>query len=228
MSNICWVSMIAFLAVTVAPGFSQEKISHEVKFPTGDAAWTVVIGKEMRPGEETKTAEEIQNAATQKRAIKSIDIVRIGKTRRDTIHWSDATTTEYWWIDKLSIILMRGRPGEKIRSIKANLLEARSLDASIFAWVGEKTFQGIDSFKGKKAQRYQMKTPVEDGGFSYVNALIDPETSQPLMWSDGSNQAFFSFDASLPDEPLVMPPDFQEAFKSYEALYAPAQRAGKR
>lgn len=223
MSKGLWYASLAwFVGFGFHSASAQDQISHEVKFPTGDAAWTVTVEKEQI--KEGPPPVEDTNA----RRVRTINVVQKGDLRRDVTHWSDGSVTESWWLPKISLALMPGKAADDIRGIKMSQLGARRFDASTFSWVGAQTFRGFDTFKGKKVQRYQLESTLDDGDKASEYALIDGKTGIPLAWSNGVQNYVFSFDAEVPKEPLIIPSAFQEALKRYEAYYAPAKKAGKR
>lgn len=217
--------LISFLWLFFAIALSststaEETISHSVAFPKGDAAWTIKLEKVAK--------EKSGEAAHQLVSIQSIDVVQKGDLRRDLTHWSDGSTSEAWWIPKLSIALMQSKLNGDIRGIKISQLGPRRFDSSSFAWIGAQNFQGIDTFKGRKVQRYTMESPLDDGTVAKYHAMIEEKSGTPVAVSDDVQLALFAFDAALPKEPLILPSAFQEALRRYESYYAPAKKMGKR
>lgn len=219
VGRVTATAVVMAVVFWVANTFGAEATSHAVNFPTGDAAWTVNL-------EKTKNKNESEPSTPPAREIKKVEIVRIGNTRRDLVHWSLGGTTEYWWITKPSVVLFQAKPGEAVRSMTPDLFTVARYDQTLFSWVGASTFVETKTEKGKKVHYYQREVPVQDGTMRQ-SAAIDAETGIPIEWADEICVVHFSFDAKLPDSRLEMPAQFQAALKNLEGYFTPPKRVSR-
>lgn len=196
----------------------QETIVHTVDFPKKDASWTVEI-KNLRGTAATADAPE-------EKKVTSVEVAQKGSWRRDTVRWTDGSTTAYWWAKSPEIVLFEPRQGADILSILPSQLGSRRFDASNFDWVGATTYRGDRKVKGESYREYLLEVPFEDGIRRYT-VLVDPKTGAPFSWSDDTIIATFSF-GPPPDEKLELPTKFREAFRKIAQIEAPAKPLGKR
>lgn len=202
-----------------------EKIVHTLKFPQGDAAWTVTFTADPKslPTAPAKTG----SPAPSFRWIKKVDIVRMGNLRRDKITWSIGPATECWWSQKPPLMLFQDAPDGSVHVRKAGNVGKRRYDASLFEWVNPTTFVGIKTFMGKECRCYETEVSIE-GDKMRLRAWIDNETSRPVAHSAGDSNTLFSFDVPFPAEPLVLPAKFEQELTRVAAFLLPPKKPGER
>lgn len=199
---------------------AQQPISHDVNFPTGDAAWTVQIERLQKV-----PAESGPKSVPEPREI---DVVRKGNVRRDTIAWSDGSTSQYWWKLSPGMVLFRVKPSEPLFFMLPSQLGNRRYDASNFSWVNAKTYRKEGSADGQAVREYHIK--IKDPELDRVkifNAEISAATGLPVTWSDDDWKATFQFKA-VPAETLTIPSEYQAEFDRIVQSQAPARPLGKR
>jgi len=210
--------IILVLLLATVPLHAQESISHTVNFPAGDAAWTVKLEHLRKPA----TTE----GGSPVREVKSVDVVRKGNLRQDTLHWNDGTTSHYWWSLSPAVVLFRTKPSEPIFSIRPGQLSSRRFDESNFSWVGPQTFRKMEVVEGRPLRVYRIK--VEDEDIKKIfTAGIDGETGLPVTWSDEETAATFTFGAP-PSAPLVLPGEYEAELRRIVSHLTPVKPAGKR
>jgi|GEM_PF-1623253 len=222
------MNKILLIAIVFAGlgGIQCARAGGQIKFPQGDAAWSVTF--EEPPGKEDSSSTKKTTLASgseatktpaptkekQKRVPVHVDIVRMGNLRRDRIMWSDQSVTEEWWTINPSFVVFQDAPDGPVLISRSGNMGDHRYDDSIFDWVNETTFKGIQSYRTKKCRYYEMRfiDPITQE-IEKRYAWINDETSRPVAWSDGGMHVVFSYDATLPKEPLVLPEKFQEKIK---------------
>lgn len=209
---------VAVLGLEGKPANAAAEISHAVDFPKGDAAWSVKLENGR-----TSSKKMSRAAASESRTMKNVEIVRISSLRRDTVLWSDGSTTEYWWPQNPPVVLFQEKTNGRMNIKKAGNMGEQRFDESNFEWVDGKTFVKMGSYKGRKCRFYKMEVPFIDDEKQTFRAWIDEETLRPLAWSNGDIVAVFSFHTSLPSEPLILPAEFQKEIDRLGAFFGPAK-----
>lgn len=226
---LCVLLVFSFAGTGLNPANAAEEIVHSVKFPQGDAAWSISFQTASSTGNaESPTPAASPSGSPPPRQVKKIDIVRKGQLRRDTLSWSDGSFTEYWWPEKSHLVLLQDEVGGRIRATKVGTMGDQRFDAVTFAWVGKMTFKGMKPFDGKPCRYYEIEVPVIDDEKETLHAWIDGESLKPVAWSKGGYTAIFSFGLPLPAEPLVMPEKFRKELSRIGAFFAPSKKYGTR
>ena len=207
-----WVVLMMF-ALGLAGRAGAQEISHQVNFPSGDAAWSVSFETGEDYGQDSAPKPK-PNA----RQMSKIDIVRMGDLRHDILTWSDGNTTEYWWEPKLQVVLLQDNNDTRVHAAKAGNMDASRFDDSLFTWVSASTFKGLKPFHGTLCRTYGMDITTLMGEVIHLRAWIDNKTGRPLAWSNSGIINVFSFDQPLPQTPLVLPPNFQATLTQVRAF----------
>jgi hypothetical protein len=216
----------AFLGVlacaSVSLGAAEEK-SYRAEFPKGDAAWNVAFQKEKGAPEAAKPGPDSEKPE-KGRDIKNIRIVRKGDLRRDSVTWTDGTSTEYWWSKGAEIAVFQTDKSGPVHAMRGGLMDARRLDESLFAWVGSATLKEPQEFLGRKCLYFETRVPLVDDETELYQAWLDAENLRPVAWSNGASLAVFAFESGVPKDVLVMPAEFKKKLERYEAYIAPPKK----
>jgi hypothetical protein len=217
--NPNWV--LAAWVLAALPLTAAEKTDYHANFPKGDAAWNVTFQKAGAAALKPEEGKE------ERRDIKSIRVVRRGELRRDTVLWTDGSSTEYWWSRGAQIVVFQAEKNGPVSAMKSGLMEARRLDESMFAWVGNDSFKKEQDFMARKSAYFETRVPLGEGERQERQAWLDLETMRPLAWSNGAVLAVFAFENTPPRDVLVMPAEFKKKLERYEAYAAPPKKLGK-
>lgn len=198
-----------------------------VKFPTGDAAWTVEVSY--------PSAKPPENTAPQ---IKKVEIVRKAGIRRNHLTWSNGDTSETWVLDSLGVQVLEDPKNHGTYVISKHdatetFLVSINFDGTLFEWITHETSKGGEDYGGKKCVRYEAmiapkQLPSQGGSKNTLppvlhKAWIDEETSLPVALDDGASLNKFTF-LPVPTEPLAMPEKLSAQLKQYEAAVTPLRR----
>lgn len=195
--------------------------SHEVDFPRGDAAWTVIFKTE---GTDVSKASRAGTGSGPFKQWKRMEIVRQGNVRRDLIKWLDGKTTELWWVTTPPVVLFDDGDNGHVSGMKAMLMASKRYDETSLDWVNGETFKEVTSFNGHRCRYYKMTIVEEDSSGSVkkkFQAWIDVKTNRPVAFDNNGVLVTFVFKDDEA-EPLVMPDRFVEKLKSYQAFLSPA------
>jgi hypothetical protein len=200
------------------PAPASAQAGAPVRFPGGNAAWTVEV-----------TYREPPTEAAQ---LRKVEVVRGGRYQRSRYHWSDGNTTETWslWAAGLHAVEKGSRgtvyvipAGDWFQT--SHMLEL--FDASSFAWVRRDLFKQEAEYRGRHCLRYEGL--VQKGLLPEVtnrtdlpvpeircSAWIDQETLRPVALVEPERTALFSFREGPAEEP-VPPQRFLDALHRYQA-----------
>jgi hypothetical protein len=218
------------LALAAAPAWLSiaslraDPVTHQVNFPSGDAAWTVKFDQDgATSGDSAGLAPAAKAAAGKK--MREIDIVRTGHVRRDEITFVDGTTQERWWVENPDYALFQN--GALVSSIRAANCAALRFDASSLNFVSAATYKGNKTEQGIECQYYEYKVGDNLQGWTtngpLVRAWIDAKNHQPVAYDNGTGIGVFGFSrGAVPD--IKMPPDFQKKYEQLVAFFAPPRK----
>ncbi|HSI82553.1 MAG: hypothetical protein ACAI35_14395 [Candidatus Methylacidiphilales bacterium] len=204
----------------------QQQMSHQVRFPLTDAAWSISI-EPLDPKEAAKfKTQEPQKEATAappagEPQVRKISFARKGVLRRDIRTYTDGNTLECWWTDQNGLVAMQEKPGSsRIVVMKSGNLQKDRWDATLFSWINAVTYKGEEIFRDRPCRRYETSVTQRNSEKLTLLAWIDSETNRPIGWTDGGNATLFAFDEQVP-ESLVIPAPYQRELDRIKAFYAP-------
>lgn len=211
------VIVLAASAAT-APAQTQEP-NYRAEFPKGDAAWSVVFTKEKKPDEASQKAP----------SLKSMEIVRQGDLRRDTVIWTDGEKSEHWWSTAGNEVFFENRGDTVVRTMKASQRSDARYDETFFSWVGRKTFVDERTLDGRKYWYFEAKSRSDTNDENEtLAAWVNPETARPVAWSDSTRVVYFEFKTLEPGFKLIPPAQFMEVIARYNAYRTPPTRVKRR
>ncbi len=190
-----------------------------VKFPDGNAAWTVDVTY-------LKTSPAVPEKANKVR------VTQVGNMKRIEIAWSDGKTTERWAVPKLPVVFESDPRNGSVVPVESGSLRNKlfefnlAYDQSAFDWINPQVLKKKEpvSYRGKKCFHYQgtvrfsiviLNNPEPQ---SVRQAWIDSETLLPVAVDTGTALCVFTFEKEPPTGPLVCPPKFIEAIAYYKKV----------
>jgi len=169
--------------------------------------------------------------------MKSIEITRVGKLRRDSITWWDGHTSETWYLLDVGLILVEqahiiqevrtSTQGQDRNGLVPKLLD---LDQASLSWIKPENYKGEESLNGKKNYHYRTvitipgppmsdpKTGKEIPGepiHLIYQAWLNPKTLQPIALDDGDQNYTLTFSSTPPTEHLELPERFKKDLQEY-------------
>lgn len=224
--GVCVLISFVICILCAVPECLADEIDHSVDFPKGDAAWSVVF-KVNGPAVGTQVPGAASSKMFKNRT--RTDIIRQGDIRRDTISFSDGSSTQLWWSENPPVAVSEDTPNGHVTGMRAFYMAPFRFDASSFEWVSEKTFLGMKALNGKACQYYEMEVTDDSGGElskRLLKAWIDHQTLKPVALDDGYSFVFFLFSDGPPSQPLNVPPNVRRKLKQYQDFYAAPKRSG--
>lgn len=171
--------------------------------------------------------------------VAKIKIVRTGNIRRDTVAWSDNSTSEVWSLcrEGLAVTEVRRENGEKyIQVLSGTLRDSFSprillLTPETLFWI-TRTARVQDSSGTEEnppvhyrqtiappsSRPGQPRTPEggNQGPPRVLQAWIDPATLLPVKLDDGTALYELSFSNELPETPLQIPTDLDAQLRRWQ------------
>jgi len=224
------VRLLFVLAVFAASPFVHAA-DPLVKFPQGDASWTITFSY---PGEKK---EEPLPPGTMR--VTKAEITRQGGVRRDRIWWSNAKTTEIWLLESARVRIYENPDNGGISVVPFNdstmtSFIPRDFDESLFTWIAPQYRQDSEKRDGKECLVYAgniarifavpgLTDKPRTLPATPHKAWIDAETKLPVAFDNSFTLQQFLF-SPIPSEPLVMPERYQAELNRYLSDNAPSKR----
>ena len=235
-------SLTAFLPVCLgflfhATAFAADDL---VKFPAGDASWTVEFSypKTPAPPAPTSDGNSAQPPLVVRKAQK-IEVTQVGNTKRVLIAWTDGKTSERWAIPGLPVIFETLPHDESSVAALENGSSAKLFaeyvmpyDSFGFRWITPKSLQekAPVSHAGRKCFHYKGpvfppsvgaspgEMPVASPDTPDWQAWIDAETLRPVALDTGTALCVFTFQKEAPVGPLIPPAKFKKQMDYYKKV----------
>ncbi len=222
---------LGLVAVALLSGHSlraQEPATHEVSFPSGDAAWTITFdnGSPDRSGSAAPRTDSAKEKPVAGQLAK-IEIVRMGGGRHDVVSYASGAKAEMWWPPRSGLVLFK-MDGEAVRALRSGYFDNQRYDATAFQWVNKGTFRGMEMLAGKPCRHYVFEQPLVGEERLVFHAWIDNQTNRPAALKVGGGSAgVFVFDLPMPDRAYVPSPEFAAAFEKCQDALAPRKSYGR-
>jgi hypothetical protein len=204
-----------------------------VKFPTGDAAWTVDVTYTAAPaGTPIPTPRPGASpavVATEANKPKKIEVTQIRGVAKVHITWLHGPPTERWALPTLSIVLEDDPRNDSVFPVKSGSRGEKITEFDLaygppaFTWLDPKDLVGDGpiNYLGKKCFHYEgsVLSPAMMGPSKPLKrmAWIDSATLLPVALGTDTSLSVFTFGSS-PSGPLVLPPKFQAELDRYKAI----------
>jgi len=171
--------------------------------PPINAAWKVTVAP-------LKAAQSPTPANAQK-AIRQIEIIKVDKTRRTVVSYSDGAKIEMWFFDGLDIF--PASDGSLLVLDPRNNDLAPSFEGydhfGAFQWLDAPFFVGTVTIGDRVCNHFKRSTNNGD-----QEAWVDANTKLPVCLVEGNTRKLYTF-GDPPIAPLQMPPGYQSAFDAY-------------
>jgi len=195
-----------------------------VKFPIGDAAWSVAVSPSDSQAPSPAPALALRYT--------NVIVTRIGGLRRDVVQWEGGVSTETWWnLNPELVMCQDARINEIVAMSPEDAGPQMRLDESVFRWIAPENLAGEESKDSHPCFVYRgvLKTGSEGEGLK-LRVWIDKTTLLPVALDDGLANYQFTF-LNPPAEPLLLPPEFNarlERFRDFlKPPVPPKKRAGR-
>lgn len=231
MNRMCLV----FLAVGT---FVQDTAFADdlVRFPTGNAAWTVDItyrnssAASPSPEKDAIPAQKPLHPVAPKAT--RIEVVQVNNIKRVRITWNNGKTSDRWTVPSLPVTFEENPGASGITPVEERSLGEKfrkldlPFDLSAFTWLKPEFLQ-------EKSVHYHGKSCFHFVGFIIlpkildngpeiapvkVQAWIDSETLLPVARQTETSLCIFTFQEQPPGEPLVLPPKFKKKIDYYKMV----------
>lgn len=202
-----------------------------IRFPEGDARWTIDISYSSTAG-----GGKIQ--LPENRMTRAV-VTRRGDVRRDQIWWSRSQASEVWVSVAARLRVYENPDNGSVYVIPFNdsimtLFVPREFDDDLFDWVAPGLFTGVENYEGKPCKVYAgdisrvFRFPGTQEKVITLpplphKAWIDAETDRPVALDTGIAFHRFAFDAGE-GGPLVMPDRLRLELERYLNDLAPSKR----
>lgn len=224
--SVVWVSLLIFYFYPPWV-FAQESL---VKFPAGDAAWTVDVAY----------SDSTQNVAAPSIRIKKVEVIKKNDVRQNRMTWSDGHVTETWQLDSLGLQVFEYPTNHAVYVVSSNDSTMMSIipqkfDQTLFDWLDASALKGPETYQGRNCLHYEAMVAVKLNAPGSTtpnktlppvkyNAWIEVGTLLPVAFDNSASLNIFSFQ-NAPAEPLEMPEKFQAELKRYQTALAPFKRS---
>lgn len=209
-----------------------------VKFPAGNAVWTVEFSYPKTPAPPASAGNPAQAAPVVRKAQK-IEITQLDNIKRIQIMWTDGKTSERWTIPGLSVVFETLPWNENSVAAIENGSIAKQFaeytmpyDSFGFHWITPRGLQEKNpvSHMGKMCFYYKGSVPPPTVGGPPTlkpsasqntpdwQAWIDSETLLPVALDTGTAICVFTFQKEPPRGPLALPPKFQKEIAYYKKV----------
>ncbi len=195
-----------------------------MKFPEGNAAWTVDITYPKTSQDNTLAPAASGQKPADTRKAQRIEVTQADNIRRIRTIWNIGAPTEEWTIPNQPVIFKEYRNGI-VFSIPKGGVEAVSdnfnmpNDLSSFDWVTPATRKEKEpvNYQGKPCFHYQgtVRTPWPKAPLEKREAWIDSTTLFPLSFETERIHCVFTL-SRPPDGPLVVPEKFKKEIADYK------------
>ncbi|PTX96709.1 hypothetical protein DB345_05870 [Spartobacteria bacterium LR76] len=204
---------------------AQEPTTHEVSFPSGDAAWTITFGED-RGGAATQRADSAKEKTVAGQVAK-IEIVRMADGRHDIVNYANGSKAEIWWPARAGLVVFR-MDGERANAFRSGYFDGQRYDAAAFQWVSRDTFLGMETFGGRSCRHYVFEQMLVGGEKIVFQAWIDNQTNRPVALKVGGGAAgVFAFDLPLPDRAYAPDSEFAAALERCREALVPRKSYGR-
>jgi hypothetical protein len=200
-----------------------------VKFPTGDAAWTVDVtysaSSGIAPTPTPTRGPSPPPTSPLSEKPKKIEVTQVGGLQRIHVTWISGGSHERWAVSKYFIVLEDDPRTDVIFPALAGSMEEKWAEFNLpygpraFSWIEPKNLVEPDpvTFQGKKCFHYQgnVLPPFPHSKEQKRSAWIDSDTLLPVALATENSLNLFTFAKPNTDR-LVLPPKFQEAFDEFK------------
>lgn len=227
MNNRC-LGIVAAALLCGPALWAEEPATHEVSFPSGDAAWTITFddGSPKRDGSESPGADGAKEKPVAGQVAR-IEIVRMADGRHDVVSYASGSKAEIWWPARAGLVLFR-MDGEAVKAFRSGYFDDQRYDATAFQWVNRETFRGMETFGGKACRRYVFEKTLVGGERLVFQAWIDRQTNRPLALKVGGGAAgVFAFDLPVPEHAYIPSPEFAAALEKCRDALTPRKSYGR-
>lgn len=213
---------LLLLSIGMEPATAQTVVPL-VKFPVGDAAWSVELA--AKPASSADSA----NPETITRKLHKVRIDRFGNLRRDQTDWSDGSRSETWsTVSPRLMIYMDPRIHEIVTATPGEELDLYRFDESAFDWIQPGARVGEESLGKIECTVYEgLAYAVAGKPGRKFRVWVDQETLFPKQLEAEGTKYTYTFLEKL-DVPLVMTEAFQAKLNRYRNALASPTRVGKR
>ncbi len=220
--NKTLLSTLLFSALVA--GFAPaQTVPPLVKFPSGDAAWSVELAAKTSP------SPDVTNPPKEDRRLQSVRIDRFNNLRRDQTTWTDGSRTETWsTVTPRLLIYLDARINEIVTATPGDELDIYRFDESAFDWIQPANRVDRESLGNTRCAVYEGLAYAGSGrqGRKF-RVWIDEETLLPRQLETEGTKYAFTFHEKA-DVPLVMTEAFQTKLNRYRNALASPTRVGKR
>ncbi|MEM1059299.1 MAG: hypothetical protein AAGK14_08620 [Verrucomicrobiota bacterium] len=220
--------------------------SDTVRFPKGDAAWTVEIEYTEKESKKRQTSSPSVSSisvngdraarppekGSDRNRLLRVDVAKSGRFQSSVYHWMDGTQTQTWSLVGSGLHAVEKGNQRFIYVIPSadwyqSSLMLELFDEGSFAWVNRQNLRGEDKFDNQLCLRHEAVIQAgvrpdsqfkEDLPLPRVKhaALLDFETRRPVALIDPERIMRFTFHDESP--PALTPPDrFAAALERYQA-----------
>jgi len=229
------VSLVFLLAVFLIRG-GAARAEELVRFPEGNAAWTVEIthlnaAGEALPPEEEGAAAAPRNAPAPRKARK-IEVIQMNGIRRERIFWTHGKTSERWKVPSLPVVFVEDPGAGNVAPVElAGMGEKLShldlpADLSAFSWMRPEFLQEKPvHYRGRNCLHFEGFIPLPkilenspEPPPIKAEAWVDPQTLLPVARKTDTSLCVFTFATEPPVGPLEIPAKFKAKIDYYKLV----------
>lgn len=204
-----------------------------VKLPSGDFSCSVTAIPRATKPESPEPPPPKKPGGGTPRVLKKLDVVRVGNIRRDTVGWSDGSTSVVWGLvnEKLLVTERTSLSGKKRVQVFAGVFRDTveplllRFDQESISWISDEYLVSKGDPDGSllhyKREIPQQVQPGEKPWSEVFQAWIDPKSRMPVKFDDGRATYILKFSADPPRESLAIPGNLQSELNRWKDAFQP-------